>query len=85
MRVQSFVGLHDLLDLAIGESILTDLEEHHATFAVKAKAQALAEWKEWLLQPSDQGARRARQQVRGSQPWTPTTTLSRDGAVASDP
>eukprot|EP00959_Pyramimonas_sp_CCMP1952_P344881 7222897-Pyramimonas_sp.AAC.1 len=80
-----FLGQHDLLDLGIGESILSDLDGHLATFAVEAKSQALAEWKEWLIQSIDQGARRAHQLVRGSQPWTPTTTLSREGAAISDP
>eukprot|EP00959_Pyramimonas_sp_CCMP1952_P362311 7587966-Pyramimonas_sp.AAC.1 len=61
MRVQSILGQHDLLDLAIGESIISDLDEYLATFAAKAKSQALAEWKEWLLQSIDQGARRAHQ------------------------
>eukprot|EP00959_Pyramimonas_sp_CCMP1952_P204515 4276597-Pyramimonas_sp.AAC.1 len=85
MRVQEFLGQHDLLDLNVGEAVLSNLEEYLATYAVKAKSHALAEWKAWLLQSIDQGARRAHQHVRGGQPWTPTTTLSREVAVISDP
>ena len=60
---------------------------HEAVQAANLKFQARsrADWKSWLHQGIDRGCKRVHAIIKDPSPWVPSSTLSRDGCVVSDP
>ena len=80
----SFTG-QDELWRGEGTAILDSLCETLGTYSATARAEAAANWKEWLCDGIEGGGKRAHSWTRPPTAWTPTHTVSSKGKALADP
>ena len=68
-----------------GNIILDSLGEALGTYSATARAEAAANWKEWLCDGIEGGGKRAHSWTSPPTAWTPTHTVSSKGKVLADP